>query len=604
MKRLRLTPVLFTVAALASCDGGTGPVTPVPTTVVAAPSAVSLVALGATERVTATVRDQEGSIMGATTPAWASEDPAIASVAADGLITAVAVGSTSVTATAGSAVGAVAVTVSQEAVTLTLGQPAVTLADPGDTVAVAAEALDALGSNLPAGGISWSSSNDAIATVDANGVVTAVGTGQTEVTATAGSLSMAVTVRVAPELTIVAVGSGPIVGAVATTLPLSARVESMAAEAWAGGQVLWSTGAGSGAIVSTQVVESDESGYVGAVWQLDTIAGTQRAFAQIETRGQTVVVEFLATAQAGAATTASFVADTVLLSAVGETAFLAPTFADEYGNTAEATTPGWTSSDGAVVSVSTDGLITGTGVGSAWVTASLAGPVDSVEVTVALRGAITITFDDGWRSVYDNAFPLMEEFGFRGNVGVYTEVVGAPAYMTEAHLDELHDAGWSMPSHTVTHDSLPTLTVSELDFQLQASKAWLDARGYRGTNVFIAPYHEFEDRERLAASTYYTAARGQDAPIDSLTMWRPDNPYRLGGVDALKLPFTTAAGRDALRAFLQRAIDDGSFIDLYFHMMPLADVPALRATLEVVDDFRHRVVPYHELYPLFARTVF
>lgn len=604
MKRALHLLLAATPLVLLSCDSGTGPVEPVPTTVTVAPTAVALTALGASDRLTALVLDQDGRAMAGVGVTWASDDEAVATVDPSGAITATGNGSTTVHATTGTISGSASITVSQEAATLFVADSSITLRDPGDSHSLMAEALDALGSELDPGQLTWSTSDAAVVTVDSAGVVTAVSEGSAEVTASIGTLAAIVSVRVAPELTVLPVGSGAVSGTVATTVALSARVESLAGAPWDGAEVLWSTGAGSGAIVSTQVVESDETGHVGAVWELGTTAGTQRAFVQIDTRGQTVVVEFVAAAEAAEAVTASMVADTVLLSAIGETAFFAPAFADEWGNVAEASSLTWTSRDESIATVAADGLVTGAGVGSVWIVASMGSPVDSVEVTVEERGAITITFDDGWRTVYDNAVPVMEEFGLVGNIGVYTEVVGAPAYMTEAHLDELHAAGWSMPSHTVSHDSLPTLTPGELDFELQASKAWLDARGYRGTNVLIAPYHEFEERERIAASTYYTAARGEAAFTDSLTTWRPDNPYRLAGFDAELLPFTTSAGRDVLRTLLQKAVDEGSFVDVYFHHMPVANVDAFRATLAVLDDFRDRVLPYHELYPLFARTVF
>ena len=50
--------------------------------------------------------------------------------------------------------------------------------------------------------------------------------------------------------------------------------------------------------------------------------------------------------------------------------------------------------------------------------------------------------------------------------------------------------------------------------------------------------------------------------------------------------------------------DEGAFLDLFFHHLPPGNVDAFRATLAVVDEFRERVLPYHELYPAFARSVF
>ncbi len=54
---------------------------------------------------------------------------------------------------------------------------------------------------------------------------------------------------------------------------------------------------------------------------------------------------------------------------------------------------------------------------------------------------------------------------------------------------------------------------------------------------------------------------------------------------------------------LQRTLDEGRFLDVLFHQIPPANVPALRETLTIIDTFRDRVLPYHELYPKFARVV-
>jgi hypothetical protein len=203
----------------------------------------------------------------------------------------------------------------------------------------------------------------------------------------------------------------------------------------------------------------------------------------------------------------------------------------------------------------------------------------------------------------------MDEYGFAGNIAVYTEVVdgGFPAYMDADQLQELHDAGWTLVSHTVSHDSLSTLSDLELDAELRLSQRWLVDRGFeRGSDVIIVPYHDFGGRERVAASAYYEVARGASANAvvpDSMVYWQPTNPYELTGIDAEQLPYTTVAGRDRLRAMLQRTRDEGRFLDVFFHQVPPANVDALRETLAVIDEFRDRVLPYHELYPELARTV-
>ncbi|MDE2662581.1 MAG: Ig-like domain-containing protein [Gemmatimonadota bacterium] len=75
------------------------------------PSTLQLGAIGETARLRAEVRDQNGRPMTGVTVTWASSDPAVATVDAMGLVRAVADGSASITATAGSATGQAAVTV-------------------------------------------------------------------------------------------------------------------------------------------------------------------------------------------------------------------------------------------------------------------------------------------------------------------------------------------------------------------------------------------------------------------------------------------------------------------------------------------------------------
>ena len=94
-----------------ACSSGTAPPTPVPTTVAISPTAVQLAAIGATRQLTATVRDQNGVAMSGVTVTWSSANPGAADVSTSGLVTAVANGTTEITATAGSASGHVTVTV-------------------------------------------------------------------------------------------------------------------------------------------------------------------------------------------------------------------------------------------------------------------------------------------------------------------------------------------------------------------------------------------------------------------------------------------------------------------------------------------------------------
>ena len=120
---------ILVVAAVGLCaalwtyacgDGATEPPPPAPdpprpATVTVAPATVQLTALGATEQLTAEVRDQNGNAMAGAAVSWASSAAAVATVSASGLVTAVANGTATITATAGGASGTATVTVDQSA---------------------------------------------------------------------------------------------------------------------------------------------------------------------------------------------------------------------------------------------------------------------------------------------------------------------------------------------------------------------------------------------------------------------------------------------------------------------------------------------------------
>jgi uncharacterized protein YjdB len=593
--------------ALVACSDAVQPVAQRPAAIGLSVTRLDFGSLGDTARVTATVTDAVGAEVSGASVTWASSDTAVATVSADGLVEARSNGRVTVSATSDPAVGTVAVTVQQLAASLLLEPDSLVLDAPGDTGRLSLTAYDSLGSTISAPAIAWSSSDDAVATVDSLGTVTAVATGSVTITADVGGVASQARARVVPALTLVAAGPTSFSGEVATDVTLSVLVEDELGGAQGGATVSWSTAAGSGSIVSSTETRADDTGHASAVWRLGTGAGPQQATASVETRGSTVVLTFSATASPGPATSASLVADSILLSARGETAYLLPTYWDAYSNQTTEAGVTWLSRDPSVASAAADGLVTGQGSGSTWVVASLGAPTDSILVTVIMRGAITVTFDDGFLEAYTEAWPVFQELGLVGNVAVNPAQVGYPAYMTKAQLDELSAAGWSIVSHSMTHDSLTVISDGDLDWQLRASQEWIDAQGYRGGNVFVVPYHVWDDRVRNAVAGYYEAARGTSADIvspDSLVDWRPDNPYELTGIEGPNLPFTTVAGRDRLRAILQRTVDEGKFIDVFFHHLDAADVDAFRQTLAVINDFRDRVLPYSELYPRYARTVF
>ena len=189
---IRLFALPAAVALLKGCGDGDSPTRPPPpeprrpTSVMVSPATIELTALGTTVQLTAEVRDQDDMVMSGVTVTWSSDDTSVASVDASGLVTAVANGQARITASRGSASGSAAVTVMQSVASVQVLPAAVELDALEATVQLTGEAMDANGHAIATTEFSWESSDVAIATVDASGLVTGVGEGTVTITASAG----------------------------------------------------------------------------------------------------------------------------------------------------------------------------------------------------------------------------------------------------------------------------------------------------------------------------------------------------------------------------------------------------------------------------------
>ena len=153
--------------------------------------ASSSIVVGSTAQLTATAQDAEGVPITGRTFAWASDAPAIATVSETGLVTAVAAGSATITATTDGKSGSAVVNVTSAAVPVASIDVTPTSASVsvGEKVQLAATAKDAAGQPLSGKAFTWASDAPATATVSASGLVTAVAEGSAHITATSEGIS-------------------------------------------------------------------------------------------------------------------------------------------------------------------------------------------------------------------------------------------------------------------------------------------------------------------------------------------------------------------------------------------------------------------------------
>ncbi|MEX0618489.1 MAG: polysaccharide deacetylase family protein [Pseudohongiellaceae bacterium] len=81
--------------------------------------------------------------------------------------------------------------------------------------------------------------------------------------------------------------------------------------------------------------------------------------------------------------------------------------------------------------------------------------------------AVAITFDDGYLSIYDTAFPILQSFDFPFALFVSTQPIDGEqnGFMTWDHIREMSDAGVVIANHMVTHEYMLARTAGESEAQ-------------------------------------------------------------------------------------------------------------------------------------------
>jgi peptidoglycan/xylan/chitin deacetylase (PgdA/CDA1 family) len=116
---------------------------------------------------------------------------------------------------------------------------------------------------------------------------------------------------------------------------------------------------------------------------------------------------------------------------------------------------------------------------------------------------VAITFDDGFRDVYTQAMPVLDEHGFTATIYLPTAFIGDQRRsfknrecLTWSEVRDLHARGIEFGTHTVNHPVLYQLNWSDIEFETSNSKAEVENRLQTTVASFSYPYaFPQEDRQ-------------------------------------------------------------------------------------------------------------
>jgi len=122
---------------------------------------------------------------------------------------------------------------------------------------------------------------------------------------------------------------------------------------------------------------------------------------------------------------------------------------------------------------------------------------------------IIITFDDGYRDNYENAFPLLQAYGFTATFFLITDLIdgGNEAYLTWDQVIAMHQAGMAIEAHGRTHPDLRGRDVDFLVWQVLGAKEAIEAGTEEPVRFFCYPSGKYDDLVvRVLHSAHYWGA--------------------------------------------------------------------------------------------------
>jgi peptidoglycan/xylan/chitin deacetylase (PgdA/CDA1 family) len=158
----------------------------------------------------------------------------------------------------------------------------------------------------------------------------------------------------------------------------------------------------------------------------------------------------------------------------------------------------------------------------------LARLVEHLQTGVSLpEQAVVITIDDGYKTAYTKAWPVLKRYKFPFTLFVYPRYIDTPAGLSWAELREMSRAGVDIQSHSVTH---PLLThppnhltgapyEAWLDQELVESKRIIEHELGKPVNALAYPFGGYDERivEHVRKAGYAVALTCDDGNVTRRT---------------------------------------------------------------------------------------
>ena len=178
-------------------------------------------------------------------------------------------------------------------------------------------------------------------------------------------------------------------------------------------------------------------------------------------------------------------------------------------------------------------------------------------------GLLSMVFDDGHEDNVTTALPLLNNYGFKTTQCYATDFIENQSQTVVDGILTFAASGHEICSHTVTHPFLTSLNSTDLNYELQHSKAYLENITGSTITSFASPYGDYDSNVNTAIAKYYQLHRTVDEGFNSKDNF---NPYRLRVQNVLS---TTTSSQ--INSWVKQAQVDKTWLILVYHRV--ADNP-------------------------------
>jgi len=159
------------------------------------------------------------------------------------------------------------------------------------------------------------------------------------------------------------------------------------------------------------------------------------------------------------------------------------------------------------------------------------------------RKPVVVSFDDGYRSQYATALPVLRALRWPGVLNLQLELAPSEGGITESQVRAMIAAGWEVDAHTVSHPDLTTLDDAALRREVAGSRRIIQRRYRVPADFFCYPAGRFDRR---------VVAVVRSAGFKGATTTEPGMAGP--GSDPFELPRVRVDGGDGV-AGLERKLD-------------------------------------------------